>query len=120
MPITPEEIYYADNSTPMSIADITAAMATSISDQVGRLSAGGVVSSEAERDELYPIPIQGNTVFRSDLGASQTYYTVWNATTNPGGKATAGWVTENRIFVQSATPNSSSSVTPRAGDLWFW
>lgn len=120
MPVTPEEIYYADNSTPMSVADITAAMATSISEQVGRLAAGGIVADEAERDELYPIPVQGNTVFISSLGVKQTYYGLWNATTNPGGKPSAGWVTENRIFVQSATPNAANSATPRAGDLWFW
>jgi len=120
MPITPEEIFYADTSTPMSVANITAAMATSISEQIARLQAAGVVSSEAERDEVYPIPVQGNSVFRTDLGAKQTYYELWNAATNPGGKPVAGWVTENRIFVQQLEPNSANSVTPRAGDLWFW
>lgn len=35
MPLTAGGIYYADNSTPMSIADITAAMATSITNAVG-------------------------------------------------------------------------------------
>lgn len=34
MPLTPNGIYYADNSTPMSIADITAAMATSIDEAI--------------------------------------------------------------------------------------
>jgi hypothetical protein len=120
MPITPEEIFYADTSTPMSVANITAAMATSISEQIARLQAAGVVSSEEERDEVYPIPVQGNSVFRSDLGAKQTYYELWNATTNPGGKPTAGWVTENRIFVQELEPNATNNATPRAGDLWFW
>jgi len=120
MPLTPEEIYYADNSTPMSVSNITAAMATSISEQVSRLDAAGVVADETERDELYPIPVQGNSVFRNDLGAKQTYYELWNASTNPGGKPAAGWVTENRIFVQSAEPNADNSVTPRVNDLWFW
>lgn len=120
MPITPEEIYYADNSTPMSVADITAAMATSISAQVARLASAGIVDSEAERDEVYPIPEQGNTVFRTDLGAKQTYYGAWNASSNPGGKPTAGWVTENRVFVQQLEPNATNKATPRAGDIWFW
>lgn len=120
MPLTPEDIYYADNSTPMSVSGITAAMATSISEQIARLAAGGAVPSEAARDELYPIPVQGNSVFRTDLGAKQTYYEAWNATTNPGGKPTAGWVTENRIFVQQLEPNATNKATPRAGDIWLW
>lgn len=35
MPLTPAGVYYADLETPLSIADITAAMATSISDAIG-------------------------------------------------------------------------------------
>jgi len=121
MPLTPENIYYADTSTAMSVADITAAMATSISDQVARLDQAGIVASDAERDAAYPIPVQGNTVFRSDLGVRQTYFAAWNATTNPNGRGlTAGWVTEPRVFIQSAEPAAANGVTPRTGDLWFW
>lgn len=120
MPLTPEDIYYADNSTPMSVSGITAAMATSISEQIAKLESASSVASDAERDELYPIPVQGNTVYRTDLGAKQTYYDAWNATTNPGGKPTAGWVTENRIFVQSNEPNAANKATPRTNDIWLW
>lgn len=35
MPLTAGGIYYADNSTAMSIADITAAIATSVDDAIG-------------------------------------------------------------------------------------
>lgn len=35
MPLTSGGIYYADNSTAMSVADITAAMATSINNAIG-------------------------------------------------------------------------------------
>lgn len=115
MPYTPEGIFYADNSTEMSVADISAAMATSMSEQVAVLREGGIVSSNAERDALYPVPEQGNSVFRSDLGLRQTYYAQYNASTNPGGKPVAGWVSETRIFVQSTQPDS-----PNNGDLWFW
>lgn len=115
MPVTPEGVYYADTSTSMSVADITAEMATSISTELAKLSNAGIVASEAERDALYPTPIQGNNVFRSDLGITQTYFDAYNSVTNPGGKATAGWYGERRIFVQSTTPSS-----PNVGDLWFW
>lgn len=120
MPLTPEGIYYADNSTEMSVADITAAMATSIDEQVAILKEGGIVDSDAERDTLYPVPVQGNTVFRSDLGRRQTYFELWNATTNPGGAPSAGWVSEPKVYRQSAEPNATNSATPIAGDLWFW
>lgn len=115
MPLTPEGVYYADTSTSMSVADITAEMATSISTELAKLSNAGIVASATERDTLYPTPIQGNNVFRSDLGITQTYFDVYNAVTNPGGKPSAGWVDERRIFVQSTTP-----VSPNVGDLWFW
>ena len=35
MPLTPAGIFYADDNTPLSIADISAAMATSVSGAVG-------------------------------------------------------------------------------------
>ena len=38
-----------------------------------------------------PSPVLGDKVFRSDKGREETYYTLYNVTTNPGGKTTAGW-----------------------------
>ena len=35
MPLTPAGIFYADDNTPLSVADISAAMATSVSSAVG-------------------------------------------------------------------------------------
>lgn len=48
------------------------------------------------RDAMYPSPVQGNKVFRNDLGFEQTYYGAWNATTNPGGRDSAGWYDNQR------------------------
>ena len=121
MPLTPNDIFYADTSSQMSVADITAAMATSIDAQIDRLEQTGVVDSATARDAIYPVPVQGNSVFRSDLGIRQTYYTAWNASTNPGGKGTvAGWADEIRTFVQATEPNAASQVTPRLNDLWLY
>jgi hypothetical protein len=121
MDVTPEGVPYATTSDAMSVADITAAMATGISAELAKLAAAGIVDSATARDELYPTPIQGNTVFRSDLGVRQTYFEAWNATTNPGGQGvSAGWVDQPRVFVQSAEPGSANGITPKAGDLWFW
>lgn len=121
MPTTTNGIFYADTSTPMSVADITSTMATSIDVQIAKLGATGIVTSATERDALYPVPIQGNKVFRTDLGIYQTYFLPWNATTNVGGKGTvAAWVNENRVFIQATEPNASTYVTPRANDMWFY
>lgn len=50
------------------------------------------VTSQADRDAKYPAPVQGNTVFRSDLGYEEKYYAAYNATTNPDGTTgTPGW-----------------------------
>lgn len=50
------------------------------------------VADMAARDAAFPSPVQGNTVFRTDLGYEQKYYAAYNATTNPDGtKGTPGW-----------------------------
>lgn len=49
------------------------------------------VASATERDTKFPSPVQGNSVFRNDLGYVQTYYALYNVSTNPGGRTPAGW-----------------------------
>jgi hypothetical protein len=50
------------------------------------------VADATERDSVYPAPVQGNTVFRADLGYEEKYYAAHDATTNPDGtKGTPGW-----------------------------
>lgn len=53
------------------------------------------VANQAARDALYPTPVQGNSVFRTDLGAVETYFGLYSVS-NPGGRDTAGWYTTNR------------------------
>jgi hypothetical protein len=55
-----------------------------------------VVPSQAARDAKFSSPTQGNTVFREDLGLVETYYGLYNVSTNPGGRDTAGWYTTTR------------------------
>ena len=55
-----------------------------------------IVGNEAGRNSLYPTPAQGNSVFRNDLGTTETYYGLHNASTNPGGRAVAGWYNNQR------------------------
>ena len=50
------------------------------------------VANQAERDSKFPAPVQGNTVFRADLGYEEKYYAAYNSSTNPDGTTgTPGW-----------------------------
>lgn len=55
-----------------------------------------VVATQAERDAKFMSPTQGLQVWRDDLGAVQTYYGLYNSSTNPGGRDTAGWYSNDR------------------------
>lgn len=55
-----------------------------------------VVANQGERDAKFMIPTQGLQVWRDDLGAVETYFGLYNASTNPGGRDTAGWYSNNR------------------------
>ena len=59
------------------------------------LSGVQVASGTATRDALLPSPVQGDKVFRNDLGYEQTFYGAWG-TANPGGRASAGWYDNQR------------------------
>jgi len=54
-----------------------------------------VASGTAARDALLPSPVQGDKVFRNDLGYEQTYYGAYG-TANPGGRSAAGWYDNQR------------------------
>lgn len=54
------------------------------------------VDSAPARDGKYPSPAQGLTIWRNDLGATQTYYGLYNASTNPGGRDVARWYITGR------------------------
>jgi hypothetical protein len=73
----------------------------------------GVVANQSERDAQYPTPGQGMRVYRTDLGLEQTYYGLFNSSTNPGGRDVAGWYNEqkNHGFV----PVRPTSVTAATG-----
>lgn len=76
-----------------------------------------VVAGSAARDALYTGSVtvnQGDTVFRNDLGYTETYYALYNVSTNPGGRPTAGWFRElaptgSVLQVVSTTRNTTSS-----------
>lgn len=71
----------------------------------------GVVANQTERDAQYPTPAQGMSVYRTDLGVTQRYYSLFNSSTNPGGRDTAGWYDTEKS--QGLVP-----VKPSAVDLY--
>lgn len=57
-----------------------------------------VVANAAERDAKFMTPTQGLQVWRDDIGAVETYYGLYNAITNKGGRDVAGWYTDTRAM----------------------
>ena len=88
------------------------------------LSGFDTVANAAARDALYPSPVQGNRVFLSDLGIEQTYYGLYNAGTNPGGRPAAGWYASQRnVGLVPVTPvtvaNTGGSYVKNGGMITF-
>lgn len=72
-----------------------------------------VVANANERDAKFMSPTQGLQVWRDDLGAVETYYGLYNSSTNPGGRDTAGWYVTNRVG--GLIPIRPSTVTIASG-----
>lgn len=71
-----------------------------------------VVATPAERDAKFMSPTQGLQVWRDDLGAVETYYGLYNSSTNPGGRDSAGWYTDTRqTGLVPIRPTSASIAT---------
>lgn len=68
-----------------------------------------VVANANERDAKFMSPTQGLQVWRDDLGAVETYYGLYNASTNPGGRDSAGWYSTDRAG--GLVPIKPSTVT---------
>lgn len=68
------------------------------------------VANQAERNALFPAPVQGNRVFRRDLGDEETYFQAHSPSTNPAGASVAGWYPRNRIFYAGRTGTQNLSA----------
>lgn len=70
------------------------------------------VGTSAARDIVFPAPVQGDMVWRDDLGVLETYYGLYNASTNPGGRDAAGWYSSDRAGgLVPIRPTSATFVT---------
>lgn len=67
-----------------------------------------VVANSAGQTALFPSPVQGNTVWRTDLQRLYTYYALYNSSTNPSGANPAGWYSGDQIGFGSVQSLSSA------------
>jgi len=126
-----KDIYYADSSVDMSAAAISYAEALSVGNKLEEIKFDSAISvaSQAARNSLFPTPVQGDAVWRTDTGIEQRYYTAYNSKTNPGGKTpssgTGGWfaTTSNiRPIISSSylkLPSTSSVAINQIGEISF-
>lgn len=114
-------IYYADGTTPMSIGTITAAQANSTGDTIDslKLNTSVPVANQSARDALFPTPVQGNAVWRKDLGYEERYFEVYSIA-NTGGATPAGWYpTFGNVPLLSYGMNASQAIGTGMTNLNF-
>lgn len=94
---TYKDMWYADITSPINPSAISATEATSAGDKIEILEKAlpTKVTSSAARNELYPNPVQGDSVYRLDLGFEERYYETYNSKNNLGGKPSSGWYRVN-------------------------
>lgn len=80
-----------------------------------RASATPSVPSEAARNTLYPSPVQSNSVWRSDRGYEERYFSEYNASANPGGATPAGWYPVTGNMPMGAIYRSSTAASLATG-----
>lgn len=76
------------------------------------ISALGVTAnSVAQRSLIFPAPVQGDSVWRTDTGFQETYFTTYNVTTNPGGTLVPGWYPTAGALPAAALFRSASTLS---------
>lgn len=91
---SPDSIYYpvaGDQIAPLEtiFANQSSSVQTALTNLANRFPP--VVATDAARATLFPAPVQGNRVFRSDKMYHEAYFGLWSSATNPSGAKVAGW-----------------------------
>lgn len=122
MPTTPNyAIPYPDGSTAFTplqqkFADIALGVDSALTTGIG--GSPRLANSDAERNGIYPTPVQGNTVNRPDKGYTERYFGTFNPTTNPGGANPAGWYPDSTgmsVFLGTFTGTVNNGASPGVG-----
>lgn len=90
----PDNIPFPDPGTSLTPLETHFAAVAEGAQAMGNAIRGATspsVPSQAARTNLYPTPVQGNSVYRLDLGVTERYFSEYSATGNPGGATPAGW-----------------------------
>jgi len=111
VPLTPEGIFYANSLSPIDPDAVSAARATSVGNRVEELllQSGNTVASDAEREEMFPTPKQGDVVWRSDLAIEQRYFELYS-NKNLQGRTPAGWYATKNNFVPILSDQYFSNI----------
>lgn len=121
---TPDAIAYpttTDQVAPFAtaLATLASSTQTAITNRFGGSAEkvpGLLVASELARNNLYPAPVQGTSVWRTDLGYEQTYYT-----TAPAGWHRTDWRLETGTVtrVDTSVGVVGSTVTRNGGMVFL-
>ena len=116
---TYKNIYYVDRTSNMSNSQISYNEAVSYGDRINEvtLNIPFSVANAAERDAKYPTPVNGTSVWRTDLGLEQRY-----TTSSPAGwyTATTGMMLiRPNDFVFGGTTSGSSGTVTELGVVTF-
>jgi hypothetical protein len=112
--------YGEDDSNP-TFSELLNRLASSVSTVFTSYKAASprTVASAAARNALFPSPVQGNSVFRNDLGYIERYYGLYNISTNPGGLSVAGWYRDlgrgQRAILGAGIKNNSTGAQTLPG-----
>ena len=122
-----KDLWYADTDSPLSPHGISAAEATSAGNKLEFIENAlpVQVTSSASRNELYPTPVQGDSVYRLDLGWEERYYEVYNSINNIGGKPEPGWYQvnsgpKNILATENGNFGSRTFTNLFTSDYSFW
>lgn len=111
---SPDNIVYPVSTDQVApLETVFATMASSIQTALSNQGKYFVpnVSTQAARDDIFPLPVQGNRVFRADKGWEETYFGLYSAATNATGATPAGWYPTGGAMPIALLNRSASTAT---------
>lgn len=106
--------YPAPGAPLVPLENLFLDLAQSVADIMRTNHMAVAVADRTARDLAFPNPVQGDRVFRNDLGYEQVYYGLYSSASNPGGMRTAGW---DRFDARMRQSGIVTAVTDSVGDL---
>lgn len=126
---SPDNITYPVSTDQIApLESVLAVMASSVQTALNntKKNYASLVTSQAARDAMFPAPVQGNRVFRTDKGWEETYFAAFHTSTNPGGATPAGWyptsgaVPMGRVVRSGTVGNVGSGAYTDVSGTTFW